>query len=157
MTTTYSISCTGPGGTGSDVKTVTFTCTPNNMCSGNTVVNSCTGATVQSCSYQCGAGACITPPPPSFNAGSGTTGHLQVKPQIVPKNGTSTVLWNVSNVSACSVTGSNGQTWNAISGSSTTLPITQQTTFTLACTPYSGQSFTPETQAVNVTPTFQER
>ncbi len=157
VTTTYSISCTGPGGTGSDVKTVTFTCTPTNICSGNTVVNSCTGATVQSCSYQCGAGACITPPPPSFNAGSGTTGHLQVKPQIVPKSGTATVLWNVSNVSACSVTGSNGQTWNAISGSSTTLPITQQTTFTLACTPYSGQSFTPETQVVNVTPTFQER
>ena len=157
VTTTYSISCTGPGGTGSDVKTVTFTCTPTNICSGNTVVNSCTGATVQSCSYQCGAGACITPPPPSFNAGSGTTGHLQVKPQIVPRSGTTTVLWNVSNVSACSVTGSNGQTWNAISGSSTTLPITQQTTFTLACTPYSGQSFTPETQAVNVTPTFQER
>ena len=139
------------------------TCAPIYSCSGNNVTytdNSCATSAVTSCvsPNYCSPGTptCVSPVP-VFNAGTGTTGHLQVRPQIVPKNGTASVLWNVSNVSSCSVTGSNGQSWTAISGSNATLPITQQTTFTLACTPYAGQSFTSETQVVNLVPTFQEQ
>jgi hypothetical protein len=139
------------------------TCAPLYSCSGSNITytnSSCSVSTTATCvsPNYCSPGitTCVSPIP-VFNAGTGTTGHLQVKPQIVPKNGTAKVLWNVSNVTGCSVVGTNGQTWNTINGSNTTLPITQQTTFTLACTPYSGQTFTSETQAVNVVPTFQEQ
>ncbi len=139
------------------------TCAPLYSCSGNTVTYtnaSCSTATTAVCTAPnyCSPGitTCVSPVP-VFNASSNTTGHLQVKPQIVPLSGTATVLWNVSNVSGCTVTGSNGQTWSTLSGANTTLPISQQTTFTLACTPYSGQTFTPETQRVNVVPRFQEQ
>ena len=139
------------------------TCAPLYSCSGNNVTYtnaSCSTATTAVCTAPnyCSPGitTCVSPVP-VFNASSNTTGHLQVKPQIVPLSGTATVLWNVSNVSGCTVTGSNGQTWSTLSGANTTLPISQQTTFTLACTPYSGQTFTPETQRVNVVPRFQEQ
>ena len=139
------------------------TCAPLYSCSGNTVTytnSSCATSNVVSCTAPnyCSPGitTCVSPVP-VFNASSNTTGHLQVKPQIVPLSGTATVLWNVSNVSGCTVVGSNGQSWSTTSGSNTTLPITQQTIFTLSCTPLADQTFTPETKVVNVVPVFQEQ
>ena len=134
-----------------------YGCSANNVTYTDTECNVTTAATcVAPMACMPGIATCQYPPV-IYNSGANTTGHLQVRPQIVPKNGTATVLWNVSNVSGCTVTGSNGQNWSTISGSHATLSITQQTTFTLACTPYAGQPFVPETQSVNLVPTFQEQ
>lgn len=167
VSTTYTVNCTGSGGAGSSAKTVTYTCTPSNICSNGNVVNSCTGATVQTCSYQCGAGACISPPPPEtgeFGATNGgaaftASGHLQAKPQLVRSGAVTYVYWNLTNVSSCAVTGSNGNSWTgSFSGTAgkTSLPIVQRTTFTLSCTGLDSSTVT-ESQVVNVIPVFQEQ
>jgi hypothetical protein len=95
-------------------------------------------------------------PPPSFNSGSNTTGHLQAKPQVLSPGKTATVLWNVSNVSSCTTTGSNGDSWTGASGSKTSSAISQRTVFTLTCTGLDASKVN-ESAVVNVTPTFQEQ
>ncbi len=176
QTTTYTVTCTGEGNQeASDSKTVTYTCTPVNQCSGQNVVNSCTGVVVQSCAYQCGAGACIPPPAPVPNpTGSGPaslTGHLQVRPPLVIMGDRTRVFWNISNVESCTATGDNtpadswtvagtlANNWTSASdpAGEQSAQITQRTTYTLSCTPFSGQSFTPENASVNVAPVFRER
>lgn len=132
-----------------------------NVCSGNTVVNSCTGAQVQACSYSCYNGAC-TVPSPSFNAGTSTTGHLQIKPSLVKSGSPTWVYWNLSNASSCSVTGTNSDSWSGLSssaGGATTSSIIAQTTYTLSCSTLAGATSTGvnETQTVNVAPVFKER
>lgn len=163
VTTTYTVTCTGTGGSGSDSETVTYVCAPTNICSGNDVVNSCTGSIVQSCSYQCSAGACIAPPPMTFNenAGQGTSGHLQIRPALVPIGTSTRLYWSLSGVDTCSVTENNptiDDSWaGGASGASGKLssPIFQQTTYTLQCTGLDASSI-QETATVNVTPVFRE-
>lgn len=122
----------------------------------------------------CSAGTptCITPPPTALpggtGGGSGTlTGHIQVKPTLVPKNGTTTVYWNMANVSNCTVTSTNGSSWtgNTSATSScatkyttgcTSNPIVQPTVFTLQCTAFDSSTYT-ERVTVNMLPDFQER
>lgn len=173
--TTYTVTCTGQGNQqASDSAAVTYTCTATNICSGLNVVNSCTGAIVQSCSYQCGAGACISPPPPAFNpdAEADLSGHLQLRPSLLPTGGRTRVFWDVSNVQSCTVVGDNvpppadswtvpgtaQNNWTSTSGATGLLsaPIVQRTTYTLSCTPLEGQTFTPETETVEVLPLFLE-
>lgn len=138
-------------------------CAPLFSCNaGNTAVlytdTACNTTAVDNCvtPRYCSAGTptCVTPSP-VFNAGTGTTGHLKASPQIVPKNTTATVSWNVSNVTSCTVTGTSGQSWTGASGSHATLAITQQTTYTLSCTGLDGSSVN-ETQIINLVPVFQE-
>lgn len=163
-TTIYTATCTGAGGSGSDTATVTYQCTPSNQCSGQSVVNSCTGVVVQSCSYQCNLGACVAAPTPGFvSGGSGgdatLTGHLQVRPTLVPRGLTTRVYWNVSNVEACSVSGTNGDSWSGVSsgaGGKLSGAIFQRTTYTLSCDAYAEQVFAPESATVNIVPVFQE-
>ena len=175
VTTTYTVTCTGAGGTASDSEVVTYTCTATNICSGNNVVNSCTGAIVQTCSYQCGGGACIPPPAPVPNpTGTGPTalsGHLQVRPSLVVMGDRTRVFWNFSNVTSCTasrdnpppeswtVAGTLANGWTSSSGSEgfESGPIVERTTFRLVCTPFAGQTFEPETAVVNVVPIFQEQ
>jgi hypothetical protein len=83
-------------------------------------------------------------------------------------NGTTKVYWNVSNVSGCTVTPSNGSAW-VIAGTAgnswTSSPgsagqasaaITQRTTFTLSCAALDTSSI-HETVTVNIAPVFQEK
>ena len=159
-TTTYTVTCFGAGDQeDSDSAEVAYACTPTYSCSGQNVINNCTGAVVQSCSYQCGTGACILPPPPTFNpdAESDTTGHLQVRPSFIRRGGTTRVYWNVSNVSSCSVSGG-ADNWTGASsgeGGRTSSPLLQRTTFTLSCTGFD-ESTVEESATVNILPVFQE-
>jgi hypothetical protein len=66
------------------------------------------------------------------------------------------LYWDVSNVSSCTVTGNNGDSWSGLSGETSSSPIIQQTAYTLACTPLEGASFSPETVTINIVPVFQE-
>lgn len=168
---------TGAGGFGSGA------CLANYACSGSAVFytnSACTTTLYQQCQYGCSGGYCLPPPPPQFNSFSATnpavagagpgnptgaftaTGHLQVKPLLVQNGSPTWVYWNMSNVSSCSVSGTNGDSWTGISSGSagkTTSPIVGQTTYTLSCAALPGA--TPasitETQVVNVVPSFQEK
>jgi hypothetical protein len=98
-----------------------------------------------------------TNPHGSFRA----SGHLQVVPILLRSRDTAQLYWNAQHVSACSVTGTNGDRWDvAFSGSAgkTSAPILVQTVFTLTCTALPGA--TPasiqESQTVNVVPVFNE-
>lgn len=142
-------------------------CISQNICSGDNVVDSCTGDVIQSgyCSTQgmiCSAGACIVPSPPGASAFGSFTGHLTAKPALVHVGDTTKVYWNISNAvdSSCSVVGTNGDSWtgSAFSGSGgkTTSVINSQTIYTLSCTGVDHSVFT-ETATVNIIPVFQEQ
>lgn len=139
----------------------TFTpCVSQNICSGANVVDSCTGAIVQSCTSGtiCSAGACIAPPPPGVAAFGNFTGHLTARPALVHVGETTKLYWNVTNVSSCLITG-NGDTWtDTFSGASgkTTNPINSQTIYTLSCTGLDSSTFI-ETATINIIPVFQEQ
>ena len=151
----------------SNARTVYAQCGAFYGCSGTNVIYSdtdCNVSTVATCvsPQMCSPGVpTCQVPPVTFVPGVGgiTTGHLQVKPQVVRSGTSAKAYWNVSNVTSCSVVGSNGDSWSTIlSGTlgKATTPITQRTTYTLRCTGLDGSAIN-ETQVVNVTPVFQER
>ena len=166
QTTTYTVTCTGAGGEASDSATVTYTCTTSYSCSGQNVINNCTGAVVQTCSYQCGGGACIAPPPPETVSGGGFSGALQAVPSLIRSGDPTKLYWNINYVSACTITGG-GISWSGAtagcdgtictSGSSgkQTNDITQRTTYFLSCTGLD-TSATSSSATVNILPVFRE-
>jgi hypothetical protein len=172
QSTTYTGSCTGPGGTaqfnsGSGA-TLSLSCTPAYSCSGSNIQYtsaSCQVSTAASCVAPafCSAGSsqCLYPSI-SFNQTANNTGHLQIVPQILQAGASAKVYWNVSNASSCSVTGTNGDSWSGLASPTTgqtTAPIQQATVYTLSCTPLSGatSSAVSETKTVNITPVFNEQ
>jgi hypothetical protein len=181
MTTTYTGSVSGPGGTASctipmgSTATLAVSCTPATTysCSGQTIVQSVTGTScavtttnlstcVSPAFCSAGSATCLYPAPTVVNA-------LSVIPNLLQRNRTVTVTWNIANVQSCTVIGSNKDgtsastdtnspgIWNTLSGSVTSSPITQQTTYTLSCV-QDDPSQPPfvETVSVNVAPWWQE-
>jgi hypothetical protein len=141
----------------------------------------CAGAVIHTVDGQCADTphpACVSPqfcspgvdhclnPDPVFNAGENTTGHLEAKPQIVPKGETTRLHWDVSNVQSCTVTGTNGDgtglngtgTWYTMAGEQTSSPITSQVIYTLTCQALEGATPSSLSEQVTVTnvPVFQE-
>ena len=114
----------------------------------------------------CSAGSAVCLYPPITYIPSGNqTGHLSATPLIVQIGLSTTLFWNIGNVTSCSVTGSDGETFAAgCSGTTCTsgasgepsAAINQQTTFTLACTGVDA-SVINESVIINVVPVFQER
>lgn len=152
------------------------TCTPSVVCSTGTSVRivsaSCSVRTV-ACpdGWSCSSGACIPPPDPSFVTFTGSapngggsftaTGHLQARPTLVRSGSPTYLYWSVENVSSCTVSDGNGNTWSGSSSPAAgqaSMPLAGRTTFTLDCTPLRGSSATVhESVVVNVAPSFQEQ
>lgn len=137
-------------------------CSPSNVCLSGNVVNSCTGALVQACSYGC-SGGCLPPPPPSFTtftasyvAGGGSgggsggpsggtptsftaSGHLLARPTLVRAGDPTQLYWNVSGATSCAISSlASGSTdsWTISSSGSngvTSSPILGQTQFVMVC------------------------
>ncbi len=130
-----------------------------NVCSGNNVVNSCTGALVQMCTNGCSVGGCIGTAAPAITSWS-------VIPLLVRVGTSVNVFWTASNVSSCSVTATNGDgtgsnatgVWSTPTGAKTSSPIASQTVFTIVCQglPGSTPSSVSRSSTVNVLPTFEE-
>ena len=78
-----------------------------------------------------------------------------VNPPLVRRNATTLVKWQGVEVTDCTVTGSNGDTWPGTSGERTSSPITVRTVYTLSCTAFNGATVTDEA-TVNITPVFRE-
>ena len=120
-------------------------------CSGNDLVDSCTGATIQTCSYGCRSGACVVVAPPSAT--------LHATPSLVRSSNTTSVSWSSSNTASCTVHGTNGDSWAGTSSSGkTSSPIIEQTIYTLHCIGVAGASpsSVDKSVTVNLLPKFSE-
>lgn len=129
-------------------------CTPSYSCqSGNLYYEdvSCHSSLVQTCSYGCSNNQCNPTPSPDVIT-------WNVKPTLVRKGDTVMVNWEVNNVTSCTVTGTNGDAWNAPSGSNRSGAITQQTFYTLHCVAYPDAPipWVDRTITVNIIPGFIE-
>lgn len=113
---------------------------------------SCNSSLVQSCSYGCTSGQCNPTPSPTIVT-------WKVHPTLVRKNDTVLVTWEVQNVTSCTVTGDNGDSWSGTSGSQTSSPITSQTKYTLSCVAYPGAPipWVDQRTTVSVIPGFIEQ
>jgi hypothetical protein len=146
-------------------------CTPSYSCSGNSIQYtnaSCITSTIATCVAPAfcspGFSTCQYPPPevvPEY----GKSGHVFSAPSFVIKDSTAQLFWNVTNVTSCTVSGSNGQSWSganagcagvtcdAGSSGKTTLPITAMTTYTLSCTGADSSIFS-EQAIIRLAPEF---
>ena len=134
------------------------TCVLSNLCatpphcSGNDLVNSCTGATIQSCAWGCASGACN--PPPALSA------TLKAKPSLLQVGDTTTVLWSSTNANSCTIHGTNNDSWTGVSSSGkTSSPILGQTIYTLHCigNPGAQPPSVDKSVTVNLIPQFNEK
>ncbi|MEK9153864.1 MAG: hypothetical protein AAB798_00165, partial [Patescibacteria group bacterium] len=81
-----------------------------------------------------------------------------VKPALVRKGDTTKVSWSVVHALSCSVNGTNGDVWSALSRiDQVSGPIIAQTIYTLSCLDLGGLSAAPQKKTVNLVPVFQER
>ena len=127
-------------------------CTTPPRCNGNSLVNSCTGAWLQACDWGCTSGVCNPVPAPSAT--------LKAIPSLVHSGDITTISWTGTNVTSCTVHGTNGDSWSGTSSSGkTSSTILGQTIYTLHCIGYQyAYPPTVDKQAiVNIIPTFQEQ
>jgi hypothetical protein len=136
--------------TGTPPNCTPIACVPTNICNGKNVVNSCTGAIVQSCTYQCASGACFVPAPSVVS--------WTVAPLIVNQGTPTNVSWEVRNVSSCSVSSTNGDSWTGLTGTKVSGAINAQTVFSLTCAALAGSGApnVTRTATVNIVPVFEE-
>ena len=146
--TTYS--CTGAG---KSVITQTSTSTSCAV----TVTNLATCTSPQYC--QAGSSSCLAPAI-YFNQSGNFNGNLQLVPDLLQSGETTQVHWSVADAQSCTVTGTNGDSWSGLSSPTngdTSKAITGQVTYTLSCTAYGSNPNVSETEAVNLTPVFEEK
>lgn len=154
-------------------------CTPTATCKDSTTIHyrdsACRQGDVACPQYwSCAAGACVPPPSidyQSFSAISPTgqrftaSGQLEAHPTLVRSGNSTTLYWNVANVSSCTISSTKGDLWSCggpqcSSGMNGWIPkpILSATTYTLACSALPGAtpSTVVESVKVNVAPTFKE-
>lgn len=141
-------------------------CRPGFYCNANNLYytdNRCESAFVQACAYRCAGGACVVAPPPIPvpDPVGGTSGRLEARPTLVRAGDSTKLYWHYTNVTRCTVTGTNGDSFTATyAGASgrTSGPINTRTTFTLNCTaiPSATPSTVTESVIINVAPAFIE-
>ena len=136
---------------GAQCVAVENSCTPGYYCSGNDLKDNCTGEIKEACAWGCFAGACNPVPSP--------TATLKAVPSLVKRDHTTVVSWSSQYATACTVSGTNGDSWTGLSNSQTSSPIHAQTTYTLNCTGEEGAdpSTVQKKAVVNIAPTFEEK
>jgi hypothetical protein len=89
-------------------------------------------------------------------------GDIAVVPSLVQPGNQTSVLWSATDVSSCTIDGSNGDSWscggescNATTSESSS-PINSQVVYTLSCTGDDYLQLT-RTATVNIVPSFEER
>lgn len=81
---------------------------------------------------------------------------ITAQPSLLRSGNTSTITWNAAGVRSCTVTSTGGDSWTGTSGSQTSKPITQKTTFTATCSLGEDAGDISGTVDVNIVPSFQE-
>jgi len=70
-----------------------------------------------------------------------STLSISANPVLVPANGSSVITWTSNEMDSCSVSGTNGDSWNGLTGSQTTSVLSDEETYTLSCINVVDQSF----------------
>ena len=136
-------------------------CVPAYICTGSAIVNTCTNAVVQQCSYGCSGGSSGCAAAPSLTVED----ELHAQPSLVQQGGTTRLFWRVLNASSCTVTENNptiSDSWtDSDSGTAGKLSsaIGSQTIYTLLCMglPEATPASISQTATVNIAPIFQEQ
>lgn len=84
---------------------------------------------------------------------------LRAIPSLVQRGGTSRIHWSATNVSSCTVSGTNGDSWSGREspiGGETSSPIMQRVDYTLRCLDSSGAAFLRQA-SVNILPAWLEQ
>ncbi|HEV3245028.1 MAG TPA: hypothetical protein VG102_01585 [Candidatus Paceibacterota bacterium] len=120
---------------------------------GGGVGGSCTSSLFQQCAYGCSSGACNAVPISALD--------IVANPPILKVGEITKISWKASNVTSCTIGGTNGDSWSCSGAScdATTTepssPIESQTIYTLACSADDGSSPSASV-TVSIVPTFQE-
>lgn len=144
-------SCVCPAGLFWDGSVCVASCTATNMCMGDDLMHrgtNCALTLVEKCAYGCDTGSpACKPPPDAIN--------FSVVPKLVQRGSTVSVEWSTTNMQECTVSSTNGSTWTGLSGTKESLPITDQTIFTIKCKDMTGITVT-RAETVNIVPIFCE-
>ncbi|HET8581401.1 MAG TPA: hypothetical protein VFL98_02955 [Candidatus Paceibacterota bacterium] len=127
-------------------------CTPQNICIGNSTYNQnayCQQTLIKTCAGTCSNGICSEDLPPP-------TGTLIVAPTLVREGMSTQVSWDSDEAYACQVTGSNGDSWSGTSGTKTSSPITDTVTYTLSCKNDGGSMSVIKKVSVYLVPVYHE-
>ena len=82
-------------------------------------------------------------------------GDISAVPSLVRTGATTLVRWQGREVTECTVTGTNGDSWEGTAGEKTSGLIEEQTTYMLTCTAFNGTTVT-DSVTVQVAPIFEE-
>ena len=141
-------SCRCPAGKVQSGSQCITPCTEAYSCQGDNLYYrniNCTNSFIEACSWGCATNACY--PAPSAT--------LTAIPLIVRQGTATSVHWSAQNVTSCTVTGTNADSWSGLSGTETSGHITAQTTFSLRCLTLNHSNFTKNV-IVNIIPVFCE-
>src|SRR3989344_2122646 len=81
---------------------------------------------------------------------------IQALPTLVFSGESSVVNWNASNVTGCTVIGTNGDSWTGAGGSRTTSAIVETTAYVLSCIDLEGNALPSQSVTIQLKPTFEE-
>jgi hypothetical protein len=82
-------------------------------------------------------------------------GQITADPERLRSGTPTTVQWQGVEVTSCTVTGSNGDSWTGTAGQQLSSPLDTSTTFTLNCTAFNDTTVQESVEVV-VVPSFQE-
>ncbi len=82
-------------------------------------------------------------------------GQITADPERLRSGTPTTVQWQGVEVTSCTVTGSNGDSWTGTAGQQLSSPLDTSTTFTLNCTAFNNTNVQDSVE-VTVVPSFQE-
>jgi tetratricopeptide (TPR) repeat protein len=151
---------------------------PNAFGQGCTIRNRCGSATgIVGCNGQCNVSrypTCLNPDDSVTGGDDGWTEvtinddgrftgqsygnigvQISVSPSLVRSGQRTVVRWNSMEMSSCTVTGTNGDSWTGLAGEEVTRPITLRVTYTLSCTAFDGRTMT-DTAIVGLAPVMCE-
>lgn len=81
--------------------------------------------------------------------------EIKANPKLVKPGDTSTITWNSAETTSCTVTAPNGDRWTGTSGTQTSSPINELTTYSLTCQAFNGRTVTA-TASVGIIPSWNE-
>ena len=81
--------------------------------------------------------------------------NIYAKPTLVRSGVTSVIKWQSRETTSCEVVGTNGDRWEGTAGEKTSGVIENETTYTLTCIAFNGQTVTDQA-TVTIIPVFQE-
>ncbi|MBC7836944.1 hypothetical protein H7X87_04190 [Acetobacteraceae bacterium] len=127
---------------------------------------SCSGNNIMFTDSQCTTSVyAVCAPPASCSSGMSTcvypniSGSLTITPPLIRIGGKATVSWNYSNAQSCTVSGTNGDSWNGTSGSYQTSAIVGQTIYTARCDNFDPDSLQldfSESKTLSIIPSYKE-